>query len=100
MEIYQVVSVAPAEGKGEEALQWLTRLANYFNELYSKYVKIEIISSLDGKDRLHWVARIKSYAAFEESTKLTESDPKWKHFFEEARGLFGLTETHFYRIMT
>jgi hypothetical protein len=100
MEIYEVMSGVPAKGKSEEALQSVIKLAKYFNETYSKYVKTEIISNVDGKEKLHWIVRHKSWAAFEELDKIYESDPKKKGFEREMTGLFDSGETHYYKIVT
>jgi hypothetical protein len=100
MEIVNVISQTPAPGKGEELSQHMIGLAKYFNDNYSKYCHIDIMTSMDGPGRVHWVGRCKSYAAFEEAVKAWESDPKRKDFGEAGRGLVSASETHFYRMLT
>ncbi len=100
MEIVHVISQTPAPGKGEELTQHLMRLAKYINDNHSKRVHIDIMTSMDGPGRVHWVGRCKSYAAFEEVVEIWESDPKRKDFTEAGQGLVSASETHFYRILT
>jgi len=102
MEIYRVTSIVPAEGKGEAAISFLTKVVKYVNgtEAYNRHGKWELICSLDGPGKLHWVERFKSFAAFEEQQTVWENDPKRKGFEKEGRGLLGAAEEHFFRILT
>ena len=53
MEIVNVISRTPAPGKGEELSQHMIRLAKYFNDNYSKYCHIDIMTSMDGPGGVH-----------------------------------------------
>ena len=103
MEIYWVISLVPAEGKGAAAKEALLRLVQHVNAKYSQYTHAEILGSMDGADALHYVARTKSLAAHEESLyKVWAADPKSKAWDEESRELFiaTKTQTHFYQVLT
>lgn len=48
MELCNIWTVIPAEGKGEQVVQWLIKLTDHFNTHYGKYGKCEVMTSLDG----------------------------------------------------
>ena len=98
MQIRYVISVTAHPDKGGEAVRELGEMAQYISKKYS--VPIEVLSSMDGPGRIHWVASHKSLAELEQVLQAWESDPKNKEWNGKFPKLFDplKSETHMYSV--
>ena len=95
---YTVVSAtAVLPGKVKEAVAALQDLAEHYNE--NHVGTVEVLRSMDGPNRYHWINRHESEAAAEAANAQWQEDPKFQEFAAKSHELWQDIETHRYEIL-
>jgi hypothetical protein len=94
---YTIVSATAVPGKVKEAVAAVQDLAEHYNENHAGTV--EVLRSMDGPDRYHWISRHESAAAAEEANAQWQEDRKYQEFASRSHELWQDSETHRYAIL-
>jgi hypothetical protein len=97
--LYHVHITTVTEGREEEALRLLKRLADHSNKINPKAV-VEIVRHVDGPaNELIWLGKLESLADHEEGGKVFQSDPQTQAMMKEGEELFTNGENRIYEVL-
>ncbi len=96
--IIQVQSACYQEGKGQDAWEFVIKLAAYCNENFEG-TNVRLLSNFNGPvNQGHWVQSFESLATMEEFLQKEAADSKWQELIAEGEGLWpesGMVNTFF-----
>ena len=97
--LYHVHITQVAQGREEEALRLLKKLAEHSNQINPR-ATVEIVRRVDGPaNELIWLGKLESLADHDEGGKVFQSDPQTQAMMKEGEELFTNRENRIYEIL-